>query len=134
MKRVFCFFFLFFLFPISFSLLLLGCGGTGNGLEGVLNTSTSQPVLIMALPNSAPRGTEVSLQGVGFSPLLNANIIVVGGATTQALSHRLIPPSNGATEEIRFEIPEEAEGGTGDLLVLVGGTPSNTLSFTVESP
>lgn len=120
------------LFSLFFS--LTRCGSETPPSPAV----TSQPVLMAALPAFAPVGTTIALQGVGFSLIPNQNIVVAGGATAVGLSHAFIPeaeqPANGAVEEITFEVPPEAQPSVSTLFVLVGNTPSNSISFTVETP
>jgi hypothetical protein len=123
MKKIFGLFFIFILFTAC-----------GSGSENS-NTVSSQPVLIAALPDSAAIGATVTLQGIGFSITPNENIVVVGGATAVALTHQFINPlPNGAIEEITFQIPSNAEVGSGNVFVLVSENPSNSIPFTVESP
>jgi hypothetical protein len=123
----------FFRLLSLFPLFLLPACGSDKG-PGPSNTTTSQPVLIAAQPNSGKAGDTITLLGVGFSVVINENIVLVGNVTAQALSHQFINGPNGASEEITFQLPSTASLGAGTIEVLVGETVSNGLPFTVESP
>jgi len=121
-------------FFILLSLILLWACGKNDELNP--NVVTSQPVLIAALPSQGAPGSTVTLQGVGFSIVPNENIIILDNTSAQALTHRFVDPSlpNGATEEITFQVPANAVPGTTGLFLLVLENPSNSLSFTIETP
>lgn len=116
-------------------LILPACGGSTS--DNFLNPDSPQPLVIAAVPSSAQAGDVVAVQGVGFSPSFNQNIIFVAGVSASATSYSLVPnPSaaNGATDQIEFTLPANATLGESDLYVMVGETPSNAITFTVESP
>jgi len=119
------------LFSIFFLLILSACSGSGVPSD----TTTTQPLVMAALPNFAPTGSTITLQGIGFSLIFNENIVVVGNVSTQALSHQFIPNTPaGATEEITFTIPSNSQIGPGSIFAIVDDVISNTIPFTVESP
>lgn len=110
------------------------CGGSDSDS---LNTDSSQALVIAALPASAQAGAVVQVQGVGFTPSFNQNIIFVAGTSAIATSYSLIADpaaANGATDQIEFTLPANAIVGESELYVLVGQSPSNSITFTVESP
>ncbi len=126
MKKIFSFFILF----------LSACGGSGID-ESFLNTDSPQPVVLAALPATAQAGDTIQVQGIGFSPVINQNVILVAGTSSTATSYSLVADpaaSNGATDQIEFVLPAQAEVGATSLLVLVGQVSSNSITFTVESP
>lgn len=115
--------------------LLSACAQSTDG--SFLNPDSPQPVVIAALPASAQPGATVQIQGVGFSPVTNLNVILVGGISSTATAYSLIADpaaSNGASDQISFILPAQAQVGASQLSVLVGETPSNAIIFTVESP
>ncbi len=118
-------------------LFVSACGG-GTGIDNsFLATDSPQPVVIAALPATAQAGDTVIIQGIGFSPVINQNIILVAGTSSTATSYSLVPDpaaSNGATDQIEFVLPDQAEVGASSLIVMVGAVSSNSLTFTVESP
>lgn len=117
-------------------LFLQACGGSGVD-NSFLTTDSPQPVVIAALPAAAQAGETIQIQGIGFSPVINQNLILVAGTTSTATSYTLVADpsaSNGATDQIEFVLPAQAEVGASSLLVLVGQVSSNAITFTVESP
>jgi hypothetical protein len=120
------------LFLVSFLSYLPACGSKNDSSS---DTTTDQPVLLSVQPNAGKAQDTITLQGIGFSVTFNENIVLVGNASTPALSHQFISPTpNGATEEITAQIPSNAQVGPGLVSVIVSETPSNGLPFTVESP
>lgn len=114
--------------------LMPACGGTNSD---PLNTDSTQPLVIATVPVSAQAGEVVQVQGVGFTPSFNQNIIFVAGTSAIATSYSLVADpaaANGATDQIEFTLPANATVGESELYVLVGQTPSNSITFTVESP
>lgn len=116
-------------------LSLMACGESTD--NSYLNPDSPQPLVIAVVPASAKPGATLQVQGVGFSPVVNMNIILVAGTSSTATEYSLVPnPSaaNGATDQISFVLPSQAQVGATQLQVFVGETPSNAFAFTVESP
>lgn len=116
-------------------LFLISCGdGTDNSY---LNPDSPQPVVISASPSSAKPGSSIQIQGVGFSPVVNQNIVLVAGTSSSATDFSLVAnpsASQGATDQISFVLPDSVVVGETTLSVLVAENPSNAITFTVESP
>ncbi len=119
-------------------LFISACGGGGQNIDTTfLNTDSPQVVVIAALPNSAKVGSTIQVQGIGFSPVMNQNVILVAGTSTAATAYSLVASpstSGGATDQLSFVLPSQASVGSSTLQVLVGENPSNAIAFTVESP
>jgi len=117
-------------------LLLSACGGSGTD-NSFLNTDSPQPLVIAAVPASAKPGATIQIQGVGFSPVVNENVILVGGTSSTAASFSLVASpaaASGASDQISFVLPSQVQVGQSKLTVLVAENPSNAITFTVETP
>lgn len=119
-----------FLFLFSTFLLLVSCGGSADeaAKQALVPSGASSPLLIKSDPSSGVKGAPIKLFGDGFSIVAQANIITLGGTSALASTYSV---SQDAQEAITFDVPQDAPLGEEDLLVIVNGSPSNGLKFTV---
>ena len=79
-------------------------------------------------PASASPGSTVLLVGNGFSFIAPENVVSVGGAAVPASNYAI---DDAGDQVLTFEVPMESPDGDQPLLLIVHGTPSNVLNFTV---
>jgi len=118
----------------SFDVTVPSSGTTGqvvvtvNGAQsnGVTFTVTPPPNITNIAPTSGPIGTNVVITGTNFGPTVGTiqSFVTFNGIQTRA--------SNWTNTSITAPVPASAT--TGNVLVNVGGVPSNPVVFTVTPP
>jgi hypothetical protein len=97
-------------------------GGTAS--NGASFTVTVPAPSISSLnPSSGPVGTSVTISGTNFGATQGSSTVAFNGTTAT--------PTSWSTTSIVAPVP--AGASTGNVVVTVGGTPSNGLNFTVSS-
>ena len=98
----------------------------GVASNGVLFTVTPPPAITNINPISGPIGTNVVITGTNFGPTVGTiqSFVTFNGIQTRA--------SNWSDTSITAPVPSGAT--TGNVLVNVGGVPSNGVVFTVTPP
>jgi len=98
----------------------------GVASNGVLFTVTPPPAITGINPISGPIGTNVIITGTNFGPTVGTiqSFVTFNGIQTRA--------SNWSDTSITAPVPSGAT--TGNVLVNVGGVPSNGVVFTVTPP
>ncbi len=96
---------------------------SGVASNGVLFTVTAPPAITTVNPTGGPVGTSVTISGSNFGPSQGTSSITFNGTTATATSWSstsiIAPVPTGAT--------------TGNVVVSVGGIPSNGVAFTVTA-
>jgi len=107
--------------------------GTGTDSYDSNVPTNAPPIISRVSPNSGVPGDEITIFGFGFSFAFPDNIIVVGGAATNATGYNLLAnPTSSEIESITFNVPADAVIGEGAIFVTVYDNVSNTdVSFTV---
>ena len=89
-----------------------------------LTGSPVSPGITNILPNPAAVGTSVTITGTNFGATQGGSTVTFNGTTAS-------PTSWSATS---ITVPVPAGATTGNVIVTVGGLPSNGYSFTVSPP
>jgi RHS repeat-associated protein len=84
-------------------------------------TPNSSPTIQFLSPSSYPIGVPILIQGYGFQPGQGSSTVTFNGVTAT--------PTNWNDASIIVPVPAGAT--TGNVVVTVGGTPSNGVAFTV---
>jgi IPT/TIG domain len=111
---------------LSVSLLLivvalLGCSSSSSSGSGATTTS---PSIASLNPTSGPTGTVVTVSGANFGATQGSSTLKFAGTTGT-------PTSWSATSIV---VPVPSGAATGNVVVIVGGTSSNGMAFTVTQP
>jgi IPT/TIG domain-containing protein len=112
---------------LSVSLLLLvvvalsGCSSSTTSSGG---GTTSSPNITSLSPTSGPVGAVVTVSGANFGATQGSSTIKFAGTTGT--------PTSWSGTSIVVAVPSGA--ATGNVVVIVGGTSSNGMSFTVTQP
>ena len=98
----------------------------GSQSNSATFTVTPPPAITSIAPTSGPIGTNVVITGTNFGPTVGTiqSFVTFNGAQTRA--------SNWSDTSITAPVPSGAT--TGNVLVNVGGVPSNGVVFTVTPP
>ena len=120
---------------VAIAFMATACGvgiGTDDDYDATVPTA-SPPVVSRVDPNAGAAGDEITLFGFGFCIAYPENIVVVGGAATEATGYRLLTnPTSTEIEARTFTVPDDAIVGEGPISMPVYGDASNTdVSFTV---
>ncbi|HKV64028.1 MAG TPA: IPT/TIG domain-containing protein [Candidatus Acidoferrum sp.] len=99
--------------------VIVTAGGVPS--NGFLFTVTPAPVITSISPNSGAYGTSVTVSGTGFG--------FTQGSGTASFNGTVVTPTNWFLSTITFKIPTGATSG--NVVVTVGGQPSNGVAFTV---
>ncbi len=91
-------------------------GQPSNGLSFAVT-----PTITSLTPTSGTAGTSVTISGTGFGPTQGTSIVAFNGAAAT--------PTNWSPTSIAASAPSGAT--TGNVVVTVGGIPSNGVNFTV---
>jgi hypothetical protein len=89
--------------------------------NGFLFTVTPAPIITSLSPTSGAYGTSVTVSGTGFGWQQGSGTVLFGGT--------LVTPISWFLSTITFKVPNGAT--TGNVVVTVGGQPSNGVAFTV---
>jgi hypothetical protein len=117
------------------------CGGEGNNNAApkptVTNTPLAQVFRATITAETGPPGTEVTITGIGWGPLLPVSITTVDAEANSKPYVEMMSKEDG-TFSAKFRIektPGGAELKQGRLNLIVAGFKGNTtLGFTVEPP
>lgn len=115
-------------FGVAIGLLIFACVSTEDE-SGRRVIGGATPVLVSSEPSEAGPGATVEVVGSGFSIVPAENIVSFGGASAIASEYVIDPDGN---QTLLVEVPAEAPEGNQPLFVIVRGTPSNSLDFTVN--
>lgn len=91
-------------------------GQPSNGLSFAVT-----PIITSLTPTSGTAGTSVTIAGAGFGPTQGTSIVAFNGAVAT--------PTNWSPTSVATSVPSGAT--TGNVIVTVGGIPSNGVNFTV---
>ena len=91
-------------------------GQPSNGLSFAVT-----PIITSLTPTSGTAGTSITISGAGFGPTQGTSIVAFNGAAAT--------PTNWSPTSIAAPVPSGAT--TGNVVVTVGGIPSNGVNFTV---
>jgi hypothetical protein len=97
----------------------------GAPSNGLLFTVTPPPNILNISPISGPIGTLVTINGTNFGPTVGTR---VSGVTFNGVAART---NNWSDTQILVPVPVAATSG--NVLVSVGGVPSNAINFTVTA-
>ena len=116
---------------LSVLLATLGCG-TEPALNSTSNvvSSPGHPFLLAVEPDSFGAGDSLTVSGHGFSYVAPLNVAIVGGVSSSAIAYDI---SEEGDETLTFVLPDGADTGPADLLVITEGHASNVLPVTVLS-
>ena len=93
-------------------------GGPSNGVKFSVN-----PTVSSLSATSGIAGTAITIAGTGFGATQGSSTVTFGGTTAT--------PTNWSTTTITVPVPAGATGGSGSVVVTVGGVASNAAAFTV---
>ena len=93
-------------------------GGPSNGVKFSVNPTVSSLSV-----TSGIAGTAITVAGTGFGATQGSSTVTFGGTTAT--------PTNWSTTTITVPVPAGATGGSGSVVVTVGGVASNVAAFTV---
>ena len=94
---------------------------SGVQSSGVSFTVLPTPGITSLTPNSGPLGASITIAGVNFGSTQNDSTVTFNGVSST-------PTSWSATS---IAIPVPASATTGNVVITVGGVPSNGMPFTV---
>jgi hypothetical protein len=91
-------------------------GQPSNGLSFAVT-----PIITSLTPTSGTAGTSVTIAGAGFGPTQGTSIVAFNGAVAT--------PTNWSSTGVATSVPSGAT--TGNVVVTVGGIPTNGVNFIV---
>ena len=94
----------------------------GEASNGVSFTVGTDPVISGLNPDSGPVGTPVEITGANFGASEGTSTVTFNGAEAT--------PTDWSATSITAPVPADAT--TGPVVVTVGGTPSNAVTFSVK--
>ncbi|MBF0492969.1 MAG: hypothetical protein HQM15_09330 [Deltaproteobacteria bacterium] len=113
-----------------FLIILLSCGSSTTSTNADL--SSPAPILISFSPNPVSIASTLSIQGEGFSPLLNENFLSIGAFLISSSHYSVVSTAQGNLEQLDFVLPAGLSAGTYSAYLMVRENPSNSLGVVVE--
>ena len=81
------------------------------------------PVISSISPTSVEPGSQVTINGTGFNPIANQNIVIIGNWSAHVVS--------ASATQLVVEVPSELPQGTHPMTVSANGKTSNAITITV---
>lgn len=112
---------------ILFSLFGVACGPADTTIA-----LDPMPFLVRLDPSSAQAGDTVTIYGSGFS-VEEDNIVLLGSEVIVETDWDVADTGvDGEADQISFTVPDTTQSGEVALIVMIGDTTSNSLSFIIN--
>ena len=103
-----------------------GTPASNSGAKGVIFAAAT-PSISSLSPTSGTGGTAVTISGSNFGASQGSSSVTFSGTTATNIS-------SWSDSSIVADVPAGTAEGSGPVIVTVGGTASNSMSFTVTGP